>query len=63
MLGKLEGLTFADLDGKPAALTGLSLTLLLRDNCHVENDNRENAQKYRSSETHILDPVAAMSGR
>ena len=53
---------FANLGRKSDALRCLPLTLLLRDNCHVENDNRENAQEYRSSETHIVDPVAAISG-
>ena len=63
MLGKLEWRILADLGRKSAALRCLPLTLLLRDNCHVENDNRENAQEYRSRKTHIVDPVAAISGR
>jgi hypothetical protein len=63
MFGELEWRMFADLGRKSAALRCLPLTLLLADNGHVENDNRENAQEYRSSETHIVDPVAAISGR
>ena len=63
MFGELEWRMFADLGRKAAVLRCLSLTLLLRDNCHVENDNRENAKEYRSRKTHIVDPVAAISGR
>jgi hypothetical protein len=63
MFGELGWRMFADMGRKSAALRCLPLTLLLRDNCHVENDNHENAQACRSSETHIVDPVAVISGR